>query len=208
MLFETTPRPHCCGPVQCAAQVAQLVDSVAQWIRRWSTEPEILGSIPIGVGELFPFMPGKFRARRKRRTLGGTARGTRAASVGPGDKDLGKGPARSCVRRAPLFDAFVWAGGALRRIMSGYCYYYSGCQDQYDAHYLDACSLCRKSLHNSDIFMYRGNTPFCSQECRQEQMEIDEAREKNWKSGRSLRKSDPQNSTTNKTVRTGTVAVA
>jgi hypothetical protein len=25
------------------------VDSVAQWIRRWSTEPEILGSIPSGV---------------------------------------------------------------------------------------------------------------------------------------------------------------
>ena len=24
-------------------------DSVAQWIRRWSTEPEILGSIPSGV---------------------------------------------------------------------------------------------------------------------------------------------------------------
>ncbi|KAL4360744.1 hypothetical protein GQ457_04G032910 [Hibiscus cannabinus] len=92
--------------------------------------------------------------------------------------------------------------------MSGYYYYYSGCQDQYDPHYLDACSLCRKSLHNSDIFMYRGNTPFCSKECRQEQMEMDEAREKKWKSGRSLRKSDAQNSATNKAVRTGTVAVA
>ncbi|KAE8721241.1 putative clathrin assembly protein [Hibiscus syriacus] len=93
--------------------------------------------------------------------------------------------------------------------MSGYYYYYySGCQDQCDAHYLDACSLCRKSLHNSDIFMYRGNTPFCSKECREEQIEIDEAREKNRRSGRSLRKSDAQNSATNKTVRTGTVAVA
>ncbi|KAK8565967.1 hypothetical protein V6N13_021039 [Hibiscus sabdariffa] len=91
--------------------------------------------------------------------------------------------------------------------MSGY-YYYSGCQDQYDPHYLDACSLCSKSLHNSDIFMYRGNTPFCSKECRQEQMEMDEAREKKWKSGRSLRKSDAQNSTASKTVRTGTIAVA
>ncbi|KAE8680396.1 Detected protein of unknown function [Hibiscus syriacus] len=43
--------------------------------------------------------------------------------------------------------------------MSGYCYY-SGCQDQYDTHYLDACSLCRKSLYNSDIFMYMGNPRF------------------------------------------------
>ncbi|MFQ6667749.1 hypothetical protein Gotur_033657 [Gossypium turneri] len=91
--------------------------------------------------------------------------------------------------------------------MSGYCYY-AGQADRYEAHYLDACSLCRKPLRDSDIFMYRGNTPFCSKECRQEQMEMDEAREKNWKSGRSLRKSDAQNSTPNKAVRTGTVAVA
>ncbi|XWS32468.1 hypothetical protein CRYUN_Cryun23aG0161300 [Craigia yunnanensis] len=88
-------------------------------------------------------------------------------------------------------------------------YYYSGCPDHYEAHYLDACSLCRKSLHNSDIFMYRGNTPFCSKECREEQIEFDEANEKkNCKSGRSLRKSDAKSSTPNKTVRTGTVAVA
>ena len=26
---------------------------MAQWIRRWSTEPEILGSIPSGVGFFF-----------------------------------------------------------------------------------------------------------------------------------------------------------
>ncbi|XP_022770060.1 uncharacterized protein LOC111313658 [Durio zibethinus] len=84
-------------------------------------------------------------------------------------------------------------------------YYYSGCPDYYEARYPDACSLCRKSLHNSDIFMYRGNTPFCSTECRQEQMEIDE---KKWKSGRSLRNSDAKSSAPNKTVRTSAVAVA
>ena len=31
-------------------------DSVAQWIRRWSTEPEILGSIPSGVAFSFYFL--------------------------------------------------------------------------------------------------------------------------------------------------------
>ncbi|KAJ8649938.1 hypothetical protein MRB53_002961 [Persea americana] len=51
-----------------------------------------------------------------------------------------------------------------------------------ETHYfLDSCHLCKKPLGgNRDIFMYRGNTPFCSEECRQEQMDIDEAKEKNW----------------------------
>ncbi|CAK8560911.1 unnamed protein product [Lathyrus sativus] len=45
-------------------------------------------------------------------------------------------------------------------------------------HFLEACSLCSKPLgHNKDIFMYRGDTPFCSEECRQEQIEIDEIKE-------------------------------
>ncbi|KAL2323620.1 hypothetical protein Fmac_027999 [Flemingia macrophylla] len=41
--FNETIVPHTIG----------INDSVAQWIRRWSTEPEILGSIPSGVGLLF-----------------------------------------------------------------------------------------------------------------------------------------------------------
>ncbi|TVU28058.1 hypothetical protein EJB05_19565 [Eragrostis curvula] len=46
-------------------------------------------------------------------------------------------------------------------------------------HYLDACFLCGRLLSgNRDIFMYRGDTPFCSEECRQQQIETDEAREK------------------------------
>uniref|UniRef100_A0A0D9VJM2 FLZ-type domain-containing protein n=1 Tax=Leersia perrieri TaxID=77586 RepID=A0A0D9VJM2_9ORYZ len=39
-------------------------------------------------------------------------------------------------------------------------------------HFLDECSLCHKFLAG-DIFMYRGDTPFCSEECRREQIEID-----------------------------------
>ncbi|CAN6269058.1 unnamed protein product [Urochloa humidicola] len=43
-------------------------------------------------------------------------------------------------------------------------------------HALDACALCSKPLaRNSDIFMYKGDTPFCSEECRYEQMHHDAA---------------------------------
>ncbi|PSS10094.1 hypothetical protein CEY00_Acc17182 [Actinidia chinensis var. chinensis] len=95
---------------------------------------------------------------------------------------------------------------------------YAGCgeynQNQY--HFLEACFLCQKPLgHNSDIFMYRGNTPFCSQECRQEQIEIDEAKERSWKisSKKALRQATEStqktsSSPSNKGVRTGTVVVA
>ncbi|KAM3370135.1 hypothetical protein ACQJBY_017809 [Aegilops geniculata] len=39
---------------------------------------------------------------------------------------------------------------------------------------LDACALCAKPLAcDSDIFMYKGDTPFCSEECRDEQMQLD-----------------------------------
>ncbi|CAN6233913.1 unnamed protein product [Urochloa humidicola] len=41
--------------------------------------------------------------------------------------------------------------------------------------FLDECTLCRKALCG-DIFMYRGDTPFCSDECRREQMETDRVR--------------------------------
>ncbi|KAF8768583.1 hypothetical protein HU200_007131 [Digitaria exilis] len=46
-------------------------------------------------------------------------------------------------------------------------------------HYLYACFRCGRHLGgNKDIFMYRGDTPFCSEDCRQQQIEADEAREK------------------------------
>ncbi|CAM0903167.1 unnamed protein product [Alopecurus aequalis] len=46
-------------------------------------------------------------------------------------------------------------------------------------HFLDACFLCRKPIaSNRDIFMYRGDIPFCSEECRREQMEADEDMER------------------------------
>ncbi|KAG8071907.1 hypothetical protein GUJ93_ZPchr0006g45953 [Zizania palustris] len=45
-------------------------------------------------------------------------------------------------------------------------------------HYLDACFRCGRVLAgDKDIFMYRGDTPFCSEECRQRQIDADEASE-------------------------------
>ncbi|XP_016462115.1 FCS-Like Zinc finger 3-like [Nicotiana tabacum] len=97
--------------------------------------------------------------------------------------------------------------------------YYTGCEEhQYQPHFLDACFLCQRPLgHNTDIFMYRGNTPFCSQECRQEQMEMDEANERKWKlyskkssknTHRTKTETPAKETDTNKAVRTGTVAVS
>ncbi|CAN4127753.1 unnamed protein product [Withania somnifera] len=81
-------------------------------------------------------------------------------------------------------------------------------------HFLDACFLCKKRIgDNSDIFMYRGDTPFCSEECRQQQIEMDEAKEKkrNISSIKAMRKKDKTQSTPpNKTapLRPGIVATA
>ncbi|KAK4718792.1 hypothetical protein R3W88_017130 [Solanum pinnatisectum] len=51
--------------------------------------------------------------------------------------------------------------------------------EQQQPHFLDSCFLCNKPItRNRDIFMYRGDIPFCSEECRQEQIDMDEAKEK------------------------------
>ncbi|KFK37271.1 hypothetical protein AALP_AA4G235600 [Arabis alpina] len=79
-----------------------------------------------------------------------------------------------------------------------------------EQHFLESCSLCRKSLGlNSDIFMYRGDKAFCSKECREEQIESDEAKERSFRiSSRSLRKKTTEAAKESTTVRTGTLVVA
>ncbi|XP_003570122.1 uncharacterized protein LOC100827070 [Brachypodium distachyon] len=42
-------------------------------------------------------------------------------------------------------------------------------------HFLNECSRCRRSL-TGDIFMYRGDTPFCSEECRRRHIETEKTR--------------------------------
>ncbi|CAL0313686.1 unnamed protein product [Lupinus luteus] len=63
--------------------------------------------------------------------------------------------------------------------------FYDARFEDHQPHFLQACFLCKKPLgDNSDIFMYRGDTPFCSEECRAEQIEcstnieINKAKEK------------------------------
>ncbi|KAJ3695791.1 hypothetical protein LUZ60_001168 [Juncus effusus] len=47
------------------------------------------------------------------------------------------------------------------------------------APFLRACGLCKRSLGpGRDIYMYRGEVAFCSLECRQQQMNIDEPKDK------------------------------
>ncbi|XP_010941252.1 uncharacterized protein [Elaeis guineensis] len=59
-------------------------------------------------------------------------------------------------------------------------------------HFLDACFLCKKPIAaNDNVFMYRGDAPFCSEECREEQMEMDEALENNRKNFFSSSSSSP-----------------
>ncbi|KAJ9535746.1 hypothetical protein OSB04_un001099 [Centaurea solstitialis] len=46
--------------------------------------------------------------------------------------------------------------------------------------FLTVCHLCdRRLLTGRDIFMYKGDSAFCSYECRQEKMNEDEKKDKN-----------------------------
>lgn len=67
--------------------------------------------------------------------------------------------------------------------MAGFCpsmFFFDLTSDDERPHYfLDSCSLCKTPLHLGDgIYMYRGDTPFCSEACRQERIEIDEGKER------------------------------
>ncbi|CAH8381125.1 unnamed protein product [Eruca vesicaria subsp. sativa] len=85
-------------------------------------------------------------------------------------------------------------------------------------HFLDSCFLCKKRLgNNKDIFMYRGDTPFCSEECREEQINRDEAKEKKnnlSSSVKAMRRNEKRSSSSSPTrsrdyaFHTGTVAAA
>ncbi|KAG6397917.1 hypothetical protein SASPL_139367 [Salvia splendens] len=49
------------------------------------------------------------------------------------------------------------------------------CDDyQYSYNFLNSCHLCHKPLSGKEIYMYRGEIGFCSDECRSKQMYLDD----------------------------------
>lgn len=82
------------------------------------------------------------------------------------------------------------------------------------AHFLQACFLCKRRLGpGRDIYMYRGDAAFCSAECRNEQIVIDELKEKCCADVRKMKESSAAVnycpiSATNQNVQAGTVAAA
>ncbi|CAA7406710.1 unnamed protein product [Spirodela intermedia] len=52
-------------------------------------------------------------------------------------------------------------------------------QEKERRHSPDACFLCERPLRAfGDVFMYQGDKPFCSEDCRQEQIDLDDARDR------------------------------
>ncbi|XP_054807621.1 FCS-Like Zinc finger 3-like [Prosopis cineraria] len=63
-------------------------------------------------------------------------------------------------------------------------------------HFLRTCRLCNRRLApGQDIYMYRGDTAFCSLECREEQMKQDERKDK-WNKVTSKKQQDSTSSST------------
>ncbi|KAH9615262.1 hypothetical protein KSS87_010189 [Heliosperma pusillum] len=68
-----------------------------------------------------------------------------------------------------------------------------------DNDFLSSCQLCQNTLHGKDIYMYKGEKAFCSEECRQRQIGIDERKEKcRSKASRSSNVSNSSYSYTNR----------
>lgn len=79
------------------------------------------------------------------------------------------------------------------------------------AHFLQTCLLCKRSLGlGTDIYMYRGDSAFCSAECRHEQILIDEkcSVEVRKRKESSVGGNHRQSSATHQNVQAGTLTAA
>ncbi|PUZ61403.1 hypothetical protein GQ55_4G273300 [Panicum hallii var. hallii] len=86
----------------------------------------------------------------------------------PQEMEAGRAPARPARGEAAALGA-----GMRRHSASADCFTVP------EAAFLKACGLCKRGLGpGRDTFIYMGEVAFCSQECRQHQMNLDELREK------------------------------
>ncbi|XP_028755132.1 FCS-Like Zinc finger 3 [Neltuma alba] len=75
-------------------------------------------------------------------------------------------------------------------------------------HFLRSCRLCNRRLAaGRDIYMYRGDTAFCSSECREEQMKQDERKDK-WNKNKVTSSKKQKDSPTPSSTKSQTVAAA
>ncbi|KAG4946607.1 hypothetical protein JHK87_042614 [Glycine soja] len=75
--------------------------------------------------------------------------------------------------------------------------------------FLSSCHLCRKNLHGKDIYMYRGEKAFCSNECRSRQISMDDERKERCRSeaSRSVEMSSSPYTARDQMFSTGIVAL-
>ncbi|CAN6202032.1 unnamed protein product [Urochloa humidicola] len=108
-------------------------------------------------------------------------RTTSLSDLGQTPEPAGRAPtrmARGEAAAAPAVVGSVW-GAEMRR-------HSAGCFPVPEAAFLKACGLCKRGLGpGRDTFIYMGEVAFCSQECRQHQMNLDELKEKKCSGGGS-----------------------
>ncbi|CAL5037629.1 unnamed protein product [Urochloa decumbens] len=110
-------------------------------------------------------------------------RTTSLSNLGQTPEPAGRAPTRMAGGEAAAAAAVtgsVW-GAEMRR-------YSTGCfpVPEAEAAFLKACGLCKRGLGpGRDTFIYMGEVAFCSQECRQHQMNLDELKEKKCSGGGS-----------------------
>ncbi|KQK18909.1 uncharacterized protein LOC100839281 [Brachypodium distachyon] len=94
----------------------------------------------------------------------------------PGAEEAGRQPTRAARggSAAPTPSTAAVCGGAVQRRHSGD--FHAAMET---AAFLQACGLCSRRLGpGRDTFIYMGEVAFCSLECRQQQMNLDELKDK------------------------------
>ncbi|CAN6173094.1 unnamed protein product [Urochloa humidicola] len=109
-------------------------------------------------------------------------RTTSLSNLGQPPEPAGRAPTRMARVEAAASAAVAVAGSVWGPEMRRHS---AGCFPVTEAAFLKTCGLCKSGLGpGRDTFIYLGEVAFCSQECRQHQMNLDELKEK-WSGGGS-----------------------